>query len=118
NTALALVAEVCQQYWTLAYLNQSIASGQAHLDQLQKILELVQVQFRTGAVSQLELREAEQNIQAQRIAQSQLLQERVETRNAIAVLRDGEPWPQSDEPGNLNDAQSPPLQAGLPAELL
>ncbi|CAM4085387.1 NodT family efflux transporter outer membrane factor (OMF) lipoprotein [Bordetella tumbae] len=118
NTALSLVAEVCEQYWTLAYLNQSIASGQAHLDQLQQILQLVQVQFGAGAVSQLELREAQQNVQAQQIAQSQLLQERVETRNAIAVLRDGAPWPLSDEPGNLDDAQSPPLQAGVPAELL
>lgn len=118
NTALALVGEVCQQYWTLAYLNQSIATGQRHIDYLEQVLALVQVQFGAGKVSQLEVREAEQNVESQRTAQSQLVQQRVEVRNAITVLLDGTPWPQGDEPQDLQATSSPSLAPGLPAELL
>jgi NodT family efflux transporter outer membrane factor (OMF) lipoprotein len=118
NTALALVGEVCSDYWQLAYLNQSIDAGAQNLQRLEKTLQLVQVQFDAGDVSLLELREAEQNLQSQRTAQSQLLQQRVEIRNAITVLLDGQPWPQTDEPQNLDAASSPTLAAGLPAELL
>ena len=118
STALSLVGEICRQYWSLAYLNQSIAAGAANLARLQRTVELVQSQFDAGAVSGLELREAQQNLEGQRTAQSQLLQQRVETRNAIAVLLDGNPWPQADEPQNLTFSRSPNLQPGIPAELL
>lgn len=118
NTALALVGEVCSDYWQLAYLNQSIATGAQNLQRLEKTLQLVQVQYGAGAVSRLELREAGQNLESQRTAQSQLLQQRVEVRNALTVLLDGQPWPQADEPQDLDAAASPPLAAGVPAELL
>ncbi len=118
NTALALIGEVCSQYWQLGYLNQSIAAGSQNLAQLEKTLQLVQAQFDAGEVSRLEVRDAEQNLESRRTAQSQLLQQRVETRNAISVLLDGNPWPHADEPQNLDAANSPALAAGLPAELL
>ncbi|WDS35459.1 efflux transporter outer membrane subunit [Pseudoxanthomonas sp.] len=118
NTALALVGEVCQQYWTLAYLNQSIVAGQANLDYLQQALALVRVQFDAGNVSRLEVREAEQNVESERTAQSQLVQQRVEVRNAITVLLDGTPWPQADEPQDLATSRSPVLAEGVPAEVL
>ncbi|MFT4246905.1 MAG: TolC family protein [Pseudomonas sp.] len=118
NTALSLVGEVCDDYWQLAYLNQSIAAGERNIDELARILELVRVQFDSGDVSRLELREAEQNLESERSSQSQLLQQRVEIRNAITVLLDGKPWPQADEPQDLNAAASPALAPGLPAQLL
>lgn len=118
NTALALVGEVCSDYWRLAYLNQSIATGEQNLQRLEKTRQLVQVQFGAGHVSGLEMREAEQNLESQRTNQSQLLQQRVEVRNAITVLLDGHPWPQADEPQDLNAATSPALEPGVPAELL
>ncbi|MFT4198821.1 MAG: TolC family protein [Pseudoxanthomonas sp.] len=118
NTALALVGEVCQDYWTLAYYNQSIAAGEQNIAELAKTLELVKVQYAAGDVAKLELREAEQNLESERAAQSVLLQERVETRNAITVLLDGRPWPQADEPQNLDAAQSLQVAEGLPAQLL
>lgn len=118
NTALALVGEVCEQYWRLAYLNQSIAAGQAYLTQLARILQLVRVQFAAGAAALLAVREAEQNLAAQRIAQSQLSQERAEVRNALTVLLDGQTWSPDEEPLNLAVAHRPVIAAGLPAELL
>lgn len=118
NTALALVAEACSDYWQLAYLNQSIAAGEQNLARLEKTLQLVQVQFDAGDVSRLEVREATQNLESERTAQSKLIQQRVEIRNAITVLLDGQPWPQVDEPQNLDASASPTPDAGVPAELL
>src|SRR5690606_14868852 len=45
-------------------------------------------------------------------------QRRVEARNALTVLLDGQPWPQADEPQDLDGARSPAIGAGLPADLL
>jgi len=118
STALALVGEICELYWNLAYLNQSIDAGQAHLEQLEQILTLVRVQFEAGQVSLLEVREAEQNLQAQQTAQSQLLQQRAEVRNAMTVLLDGQAWPRDDEPQDLNAVRRPVVVPGIPAELL
>ena len=118
STGLALVGDACNLYWTLGFLNQRVAAGEESLSRLQRTLALVQSQFGAGAVSRLELREAEQNLEGQQAVQSQLIQQRVETRNALTVLLNGEPWPQSDEPQNLNDARSPAVREGIPADLL
>ena len=118
GTVLSLIGQSCDLYWQLAYLNQAIATGQANLDRLQRTAALVQTQFDAGAVSPLEVRQARQNIESQRAAQAQLEQQRVEARNALTVLLDGQPWPQADEPLNLEVAQSPAVSEGLPAELL
>ncbi|SAI65654.1 multidrug efflux outer membrane lipoprotein [Bordetella ansorpii] len=118
NTALALAGEACRQYWTLAYLNHAIGTGQARIDQLRRTLQLVQVQFGAGSVSLLDVRDAQQNLQAQLAAQSQLEQQRVQARNAITVLLGGQAWPRADEPTRLDGAATPAPRPGLPAGLL
>lgn len=118
NTALLLVNEACRQYWQLAYLNQRIATGEANLERLSQIEALVKVQFDAGEVSLLEVREAAQSLDSQRVAQSQLRQQRIEARNAITLLLDGNPWPLADEPHNLDTGASLEVREGLPSELL
>lgn len=118
STFLSLVSETCDLYWTIAFLNQRIALGEASLARVQRTLELVQSQFNAGAVSRLEVREAEQNLDGQQAAQSQLIQSRVEARNSLTVLLDGTPWPVADEPQDMSNARSPEIDAGIPAELL
>lgn len=117
-TALALVGDVCRYYWTLAYLNQSIRAGEQDLAALARIQQLVEVQHAEGDVSRLEPREAQQRLETRRAAQDVLLQERVEVRNALAVLLDGQHWPQHDEPASLEALQTLTVREGLPAELL
>lgn len=117
-TALSLVGEVCRNYWTLAYLNQSIAAGEQDLASLERTLRLVEVQFKEGDVSRLELGEARQSLETQRAAQSALLQQRVESRNALAVLLDGRPLPQVEEPQSVRQVSALAVRAGMPAELL
>lgn len=118
STFLSLVSDTCDLYWTIAFLNQRIAAGEESVARVQRTLQLVQSQFNSGAVSRLELREAEQNLDSQLAAQSQLVQQRVESRNSLTVLLDGTPWPISDEPQDMNGAHSPTIEAGIPAELL
>lgn len=118
STFLSLVSDTCDLYWTIAFLNQRIAAGEESLARVERTLQLVQSQFNSGAVSRLELREAEQNLLSQQAAQSQLIQQRVESRNSLTVLLNGTPWPISDEPQNMNDAHSPEIEAGVPAQLL
>lgn len=118
STFLSLVSDTCDLYWTIAFLNQRIAAGEASVARVQRTLQLVQSQFNSGAVSRLELREAEQNLDSQQAAQSQLIQQRVEARNSLTVLLDGTPWPVADEPLNMADAHSPAIDAGVPADLL
>ena len=117
-TVLSLIGQSCELYWQLGYLNQAIASGQANLERLERTATLVQSQFDVGAVSRLEVRQARQNIESQRATQAQLEQQRVEARNALTVLLDGQPWPLAGEPQNLDIAHSPNVAEGLPAELL
>lgn len=118
STRLVLIGTASDLYWTLAFLNQRIAAGEESLQRVERTLSLVRVQRAAGAVSRLEVQEAEQSLYSQTAAQSALIQRRVEARNALTVLLNGEPWPMEDEPQDLKDAQSPRIEPGVPAEIL
>ncbi|WP_259394592.1 efflux transporter outer membrane subunit [Stenotrophomonas koreensis] len=118
NTALLLVSQAAELYWQIGYLNLAIRSGQANLERLQRIGQLVDVQYRAGTVSMLEVRQAAQNLEAQKSSQAQLEQQRVEARNALTVLLDGQPWPVEREAQNLDGFALPGVAPGLPAQLL
>ena len=117
-TRLALIAQLCRSYWQLAYLNQSIDVGMETLARLARTRELVAVQRRAGAVSLLEVDEADQNIERQQVSQSALLQQREALRSSLGVLLGGELWPVADEPVDLDAVASPVPRPGLPSELL
>ncbi len=122
--AQALAGTAAGLYWQLAYLNQRVGSGGDSLAYALRTQELVRAQYDAGAVSALELREAEQTVASQRAALAQLEQQRVETRNAIAVLMNAPPGATTlaevlpAEPQRLPEAALPAVAAGAPAELL
>jgi NodT family efflux transporter outer membrane factor (OMF) lipoprotein len=107
STALALIGTTASLYWQGAYLNQRIALGEQSIAYAEQTLALVQVQYRAGAVSLLELSEAQQNVAAQRAGQTQLRQQQVENDHALAILFDAPP----------ETAAGTPLTAQLPAQL-
>ncbi len=117
-TRLALVGTAGSLYWQLGYLNQRIAAGAASIERLERTLTLVRVQYDAGAVSRLELLEAQQSLDTSRQQQSSFLQQQVEARNSLTVLRDGEPWPAAMELQGLEERVVPAAREGLPAELL
>ena len=118
-TGQSLIATTANLYWQLGYLNERYSTVQQNLASTQKTYELVRSQYRAGAVSGLDLTQAEQAVQSQKASLSQIDQQRVETRTALAVLLNIPVQQLSiQEPKQLPRIQLPTISAGLPAELL
>lgn len=118
GTALALVGTTARLYWQTGYLNQRIALGQAAIADGQRLLAFVRVRYAAGAVSALDVASAEQNLASAEAAQTRFIQQRVEARNALAILFDRPPEQAMAEPATLPDTALPAIDAGLPATLL
>ncbi|MCH7337599.1 efflux transporter outer membrane subunit [Acinetobacter sp. NIPH 2699] len=118
-TAQSLVGTTAKLYWQLGYLNERYQTVQQNLASTQKIYALVQSQYKAGAVSGLDLTQAEQSVQSQKASLSQIEQQRVEARTAIAVLLH-QPVQQLNiqEPAQLPRNALPNIGVGLPAEIL
>jgi NodT family efflux transporter outer membrane factor (OMF) lipoprotein len=108
--ALSLTATTASLYWQLALANERLELARQSLDYAHRTDELVQAQYRSGAVSGLELREARQALAAQQALLSQYTQARAELRQALAELLQG-----AEPPGG--EPQALPV-AALPADLL
>lgn len=118
NTALSLIGTTASAYWQVAYLNQRIASSEAGIAYAEKTLELVLVKHRAGAVSGIDPAQARQAVETQRADLTQLLRQRTEARNALAILFDQAPENSVSERRRLPDGPLPAVEAGLPAALL
>ena len=118
-TAQSLIGTTANLYWQLGYLNERYAVAEQNLASTQQTYNLVQAQYKLGAVSGLDLTQAEQSVQSQKATLSQIDQQKVETRTALAVLLN-QPIQQLNvaEPQRLPQIALPEIAAGLPAELL
>ncbi len=118
STALALVGTTMTLYWQSAFLNERIAVAQESIAYAQRTLDLVRGQYGAGAVSGLEVAEAESSLASQQANLSQLEQQQIESLNALAILLDGPPSQDVPVPARLPDGALPGLPAGVPADLL
>ena len=118
SAALTLIGTTANLYWQGAYLNGLIARANESIAYAQKTLDLVRTQYNAGAVSTLEILEAEQNLSNQQSNLTQLLQQQVENANALAILFDSPPGERTALPAGLPQQALPDLAAGLPADLL
>jgi NodT family efflux transporter outer membrane factor (OMF) lipoprotein len=115
---LALVGTVASNYWTIAYLNERIASVEASIANAGKVLELVEVKYQAGAVSALDMVQARQTIASQKAQLTQFQQQRTEARNSLAILFDQSPENRLPELQRLPSGALPNVTAGLPASIL
>jgi len=115
---LSLIGTTAALYWQIGYLNQQIAYGEANIAYAERTLALVRTRYAAGAVSGLDVAQTEQNLSVQRAAITQLLQQRTENRNALAILFDRPPQQSAAEPSALPAQPLPEVPAGLPADLL
>jgi NodT family efflux transporter outer membrane factor (OMF) lipoprotein len=115
---LALIGTTAELYWRIAYTHQQITVGEQNLAYARKVLDLVTIQHKAGAVSGVEVSESEQSVNSQIASLADLQQQLVEYRSSLTVLLGGDPWPQTSEPQVLPDTPLPDVRAGLPAELL
>jgi NodT family efflux transporter outer membrane factor (OMF) lipoprotein len=118
STALSLIGTTATAYWQVAYLNERIASGEASLAYVEKTLDLVRVKYRSGAVSGIELAQAQRTVANQKAELTRLRQQRAEARNALSLLFDQAPENRVEERERLPDGPLPAIEVGIPADLL
>ncbi len=118
STALSLVGTTIDLYWQIAYLNERLALSQESIAYARQTLELARTKRQAGAISGLETAEAEQSLASQEASHEDLLRQREEAYNALAVLFDHPPGQVMADPRRLPRGPLPTVAAGLPAELL
>jgi NodT family efflux transporter outer membrane factor (OMF) lipoprotein len=118
SAALALIGTTVNLYYQIAALNQRIALGEQSVAYAQKTLDLVYVLAAAGSVTKLEVAQAEESLKSQKAVQTGLIEQRIETRNALHVALNGIAWPDSRELLAVPDAPPPPVAPDLPASLL
>ncbi len=118
STAQALVATTASLYWQLGYLQQRLVLADQSLAYAGKTLQLAQNQFENGAVSRLNVLEAERSLAAQKASKIELERQLSEARNALAVLLNQPPLDDDQKPGRLPEGKVPEVGAGVPADLL
>lgn len=118
STRLALIGDTVRLYWQLAYLNQRIDLSDQSIAHAERAKILAGRKLAAGAVSRLDVLQAEQDLAAQQAAHQQLLQQREEARSSFALLFDGGLSPGFAEARQLPAGELPGVSAGLPAELL
>jgi NodT family efflux transporter outer membrane factor (OMF) lipoprotein len=117
-TRLTLIGTTIDLYWQLAFLNQRIVTAEQSLAYARRTQALVQAQYAAGQVSGVETAEVEQSVRSQESSLASLVQQRVETRSALALLLSGPSWTETNEPQVLPATAPPPPPEGQPAELL
>lgn len=110
---LALVASVVQGWLALQADTELLAITDRIADTRDESLKLAQLRFDAGAASALELQSARSLAAQARAAQAQLVRQREQDLNALALLAGG-PVPQALHPGA---ADAPAALAEVPAGL-
>jgi NodT family efflux transporter outer membrane factor (OMF) lipoprotein len=118
SARLSLIAATVDDYFLVAYLNERIAQAERSVSYAQKALDLVSIQAKAGSASSLEVAEAARNLSSQQAGLHDLTQQRVEARNALDLLLNGESAAPADELQRLPQGAMPLVDAGLPASLL
>ena len=118
TAAVTLIGTTATLYWQAALNNQQIAIGESNLSDAEKTLVMVRAKYSAGRVSGLDVAQAEQNLSAQQATQTQLVQQRVQNRHALAILFNQPPQNAVAERSLLSQESLPPVDADLPAALL
>lgn len=117
NVQLVITAEVAGDYFTLRQLDSELGILNRTVDTLRRGLELVDSRHKGGVASGLDVAQEETLLQTTRTQATLLLQQRKQSEDAIAVLV-GKPAPDFNIPTKVLNSEPPPLDAGLPSDLL
>jgi multidrug efflux system outer membrane protein len=118
NVRLVVTAELAGDYFALRELDSEIGILNRTVQALQKGLDLVNSRHNGGVASGLDVAQEETLLRTTETQAQLRLQQRKNFEDAIAVLI-AKPAPDFHLPSNeLNAAAPPPLNAGLPSDLL
>lgn len=117
NVRLVITAELAGDYFTLRQLDSEIGILTRTVETLQKGLQLVDSRHKGGVASGLDVAQEETLLNATRTQATLLQQQRKQFEDAIAVLI-GQPAPDFHLASRELTAEPPPLNPGLPSDLL
>jgi multidrug efflux system outer membrane protein len=117
NVRLVITAELAGDYFTLRQLDSELGILNRTVDTLKRGLELVDSRHKGGVASGLDVAQEETLLQTTRTQATLLLQQRKQSEDAIAVLV-GKPAPDFHIPIRELNAEPPPIDLGLPSDLL
>ena len=117
NVRLLITSQLAGDYFNLRQLDSELAILNRTVDALQRGLDLVNSRHQGGVASGLDVAQEETLLNTTRTQAVLLLQQRKQLENAIAVLL-GQPAPDFHLPSKVLNAEPPPLDVGLPSDLL
>jgi multidrug efflux system outer membrane protein len=117
NVRLVITAELAGDYFTLRQLDTELGILNRTVETLQKGLQLVDSRHKGGVASGLDVAEEETLLNTTRTQSILLQQQRKQFEDAIAVLL-GKPAPDFHLATKELSGEPPPLNAGLPSDLL
>lgn len=120
--ALSISGQVARQYWQIAAMQARIERADTGLALAERTLRMTRAQYQAGAISGLDLAQAEQSLQSQQTARLALQQQLDEARNTFSLLFD---LPPAQLPAGLQvdstraqAASIPTFATGTPADVL
>ena len=117
NVRLLVTSQLAGDYFNLRQLDSELAILNHTVEALQKGLDLVNSRHQGGVASGLDVAQEETLLNTTRTQAMLLLQQRKQLENAIAVLL-GQPAPDFHLSAKVLNAEPPPLDVGLPSDLL
>lgn len=118
TTRITVVADTATAYFQILSLDDRIGVARRQLENTQELLKLLDIQYRAGAISLLELERQRNLVAAQESTIPQLVRERAQTLDALAVLLGVPPQELRLEGGSLAALMLPGVSPGLPSDLL
>jgi multidrug efflux system outer membrane protein len=117
NVRLLVTSQLAGDYFNLRQLDSEIAILRRTVESLQKGLDLVNSRHQGGVASGLDVAQEETLLNATRTQATLLLQQRKQFEDAIAVLA-GRAAPDFHVAPREIEAEPPPLNAGVPSDVL
>lgn len=117
-TALTLIGNTAQLYWQIASLNQQITTLQQSLTIAQETLKMVTSRFSAGDLGQLDYLQAQQTVLTRENSLRDLIRQREESRNALAILLNRPAGQFAAERRSLDFHQTVPVASRLPVEVI
>ena len=118
TVALTVVANVATTHFDVIQLRDRLAVARRNLAIAESVLAVVEARVRNGAASPLDLAQQRTIVASQRATIPALETQVRQAENALATLLGTHPGAIPPTTGTLLDIVPPPIQAGLPSELL
>lgn len=118
EVALTTTASVADNYLLVLALRQEIATIEQNIDAAKRILTITQAKVTNGVSSQLDLSQQEATVYGQEAALPPLREQEREALFSLAILLGRPPEGFTVAGQNMDSLKAPPVNPGLPSELL